>query len=56
MEIEEEINQNSKCSICSKSPFDGLRYLYLQCTNFEICQQCEKKFGEKHGHELLIIN
>ena len=55
MEIEEEINQNSKCSICSKSPIVGLRYICLQCSNFEICQQCENNFGEKHGHELLTL-
>ena len=55
MEIGEEINNNSRCSICGKCPIVGLRYKCLECPMFELCEQCEIKNGEKHGHQLLII-
>ena len=52
---EKVIHKNSKCSKCGKSPIEGIRYLCLQCKSYELCQSCEKKYGEKHGHQLLML-
>ena len=52
---EKVIHKNTKCSKCGKSPIEGIRYLCLQCKSYELCQSCEKKYGEKHGHQLLML-
>ena len=49
------IHENSKCSKCGMSPIEGIRYLCLKCSTFELCPKCEKKYGEKHGHQLLML-
>ena len=49
------VHENSKCSKCGQSPIEGIRYLCLKCSTFELCQKCEKKYGEKHGHQLLML-
>lgn len=43
-----------KCSICGCDKFI-IRYLCGICRTFNLCQDCEKKEGEKHGHPLLKI-
>ena len=52
---EKVIHKNTKCSKCGKSPIEGIRYICLQCKSYELCQSCEKKYGEKHGHPLLML-
>ena len=48
-------HDNSKCSICNISPIIGIRYVCLECVKFQLCQECEKKIGEKHGHQMLML-
>lgn len=50
-----EVHEKSKCSKCGQSPIEGIRYFCLKCSSFELCSNCEKKYGEKHGHELLML-
>lgn len=50
-----EIHNNSKCSICDMSPIVGTRYLCLECEKYEMCEECEKKLGEMHGHQMLVL-
>lgn len=47
--------KNTKCSQCGKSPVEGIRYYCLNCASYVLCQICEKEYGEKHGHALLMI-
>lgn len=49
------IQNNSICSKCGQNPIKGIRYMCLKCLNFNLCSSCEKKYGEKHGHELLKL-
>lgn len=48
-------HENSKCSQCGQSPIEGIRYYCLNCSSFELCQKCEQKYGEKHGHQMLML-
>ena len=43
-----------KCNLCGCDKFI-IRYLCGICQNYNLCQDCEKKEGEKHGHPLLKI-
>jgi hypothetical protein len=52
---EEVIHNNSKCSKCGQSPIKGIRYYCLQCQNYNLCSSCENKYGERHGHQLLML-
>jgi hypothetical protein len=52
---EEIIHNNSKCSKCGQSPIKGIRYYCLQCQNYNLCSSCENKYGERHGHQLLML-
>jgi hypothetical protein len=52
---EEVIHNNSECSKCGQSPIKGIRYYCLQCQNYNLCSSCENKYGERHGHQLLML-
>ena len=52
---EEIIHNNSECSKCGQSPIKGIRYYCLQCQNYNLCSSCENKYGERHGHQLLML-
>ena len=52
---EKIIHLNSKCSECGISPIIGIRYHCMNCTSYELCSNCEKIIGEKHGHPLLKL-
>ena len=49
------IHNNSKCSECSISPIIGIKYHCMKCDLYELCSNCEMKYGEKHGHPLLKL-
>ena len=49
------IHINAKCSQCGQSPIEGKRYYCLKCQSYNLCSKCEKKYGEKHGHPLLML-
>ena len=44
-----------KCDGCGKFPIIGCRYKCSVCPNFDFCEDCEKKLGEKHNHPFLQI-
>ena len=50
-----EIHNNSKCMECGLSPIIGIKYQCMKCANYELCSDCEKNLGEKHGHPLLKL-
>ena len=49
------VHINTKCSQCGQSPIEGMRYYCLKCQSYNLCSKCEKKYGEKHGHPLLML-
>ena len=49
------IHKNKICSGCGISPIEGIMYKCLCCAKFNLCQNCEKKYAEKHGHNLLVL-
>ena len=52
---EKVIHKNAKCSKCGLNPIEGTLYKCLTCDKYDLCQNCEKIFGEKHGHNFLIL-
>ena len=53
--MESLIHHGVKCSLCQKYPIIGIRFKCLQCNSYDLCETCEAKFGEKHGHILLKL-
>ena len=53
--VEKVIHKNTKCSECGISPIEGILYKCLSCKKYDLCQKCEKIFGEKHGHNFLML-
>ena len=53
--METLIHHGIKCNVCQKFPIVGIRYKCIQCKSYDLCEQCERKFGEKHGHLLLKL-
>ena len=53
--MESLIHHGIQCNACQKYPIVGIRYNCIQCKSFNLCEACEKKFGEKHGHALLKL-
>jgi hypothetical protein len=49
------IHYGIKCHECQVFPIVGIRYKCLKCENFDLCEQCEGKVGENHGHILLKL-
>lgn len=49
------LHKNCKCSKCGQSPIEGIRYHCLVCQIYDLCPKCEEKYGEKHGHQLLML-
>ena len=49
------IHYGVKCNECQVFPIVGIRYKCLKCENFDLCEQCEGKFGENHYHILLKL-
>jgi len=53
--MESLIHIGVKCSSCQKYPIVGIRYKCMQCKSYDLCEECEKKQGLKHGHLLLKL-
>ena len=52
---EKVIHKNTQCSKCGKNPIEGVLYKCLNCKKYDLCQNCEKIYGEKHGHNFLKL-
>ena len=44
-----------KCDGCGAFPIVGCRFKCAVCDDFDYCEECEKKFSEKHNHPFLKI-
>ena len=53
--MESLIHKGIKCSLCQRYPIVGIRYKCLQCKSYDLCEDCEKTHGLKHGHLLLKL-
>ena len=49
------IHQGIKCNKCQKLPIVGIRFKCLQCKSYNLCEDCENKYGKNHGHTLLKL-
>jgi hypothetical protein len=45
------IHNNISCNNCKTIPIVGYRYKCLECSNYNLCQQCEKTI--EHEHNLI---
>lgn len=43
------------CNGCGVSPILGCRYKCSVCKDYDLCEECEKKLSEEHGHPFLKI-
>ena len=53
--MESLIHNGVKCSLCQTFPIVGIRYKCLQCKSYDLCENCEKTHGLKHGHLLIKL-
>jgi hypothetical protein len=44
-----------KCNGCGKYPIYGYRFKCALCKSLDYCEDCEKKFSQKHNHPFLKI-
>ena len=44
-----------KCDGCGAFPIVGCRFKCAVCSDFDYCEECEKKLSEKHNHPFLKI-
>ena len=44
-----------ECDQCKKFPIVGVRYKCAVCPDFDFCEDCEKKFADKHNHAFYKI-
>ena len=50
------IHNGVQCDGCGVFPIVGCRYKCSVCGNFDYCEECEKKLGEKHGHPFIKLS
>jgi len=49
------IHHGVKCDQCQKCPIIGIRFKCAVCPDFDYCEECEKKFADKHNHAFYKI-
>ena len=49
------VHHGVQCDGCGVFPIVGCRYKCGVCGDFDYCEECEKKIGEKHGHPFVKI-
>ena len=54
-QIYKNIHFGVECCGCGCTPIMGARYKCSVCEKVDFCEQCEKKYGENHGHPLIKI-
>ena len=52
---DEVIHKDIKCNLCGMENIKGIRYKCLQCQNFNLCNDCEKKCIHDAEHILIKI-
>ena len=50
------VHPGVRCDGCGVFPIVGCRYKCSVCEDFDYCENCEKKLGQKHNHPLFKIN
>jgi len=53
--MEAIIHFGIKCEECQTFPISGIRYKCIQCESYNLCEKCEEKYGQNHGHVLLKL-
>ena len=53
--MESIIHYGIKCHNCQICPITGIRYKCIECESYDLCEECEAKYGKNHGHALLKI-
>ena len=46
-----EMHSNVICKNCFKKDFTGKRFICSECKNYNLCQECEKKYYQKQMHQ-----
>lgn len=54
-ENSENVHVGIECSVCGCKNIQGIRYLCGICSDYNICEDCEKLVGKEHNHPLLKI-
>ncbi len=54
-EDSENVHVGIECSICGCKNIKGIRYLCGICSDYNMCEDCEKIVGKEHNHPLLKI-
>ena len=53
-EIQAKTNEEINCNECGNN-IKGIRYMCGICHNYNLCEECENKYGLEHNHPLLKI-
>ena len=49
--INKNIHENIVCNNCFTKDFKGKRFICAECKNYNLCQECEKKYYQKQIHQ-----
>ena len=49
--INKEIHENIVCNNCFTKDFKGKRFVCAECKNYNLCQECEKKYYQNRIHQ-----
>ena len=49
------VHMNIVCDGCNKTPIIGTRYKCSMCPDYDLCEECEAKIGETHGHAFIKL-
>lgn len=53
--VKKVIHHGVKCDQCQKCPIIGIRFKCAVCPDFDYCEECEKKYANKHNHAFYKI-